>query len=173
MTGRLLQGLRLIERGVVVALFAAMLGLFFANIAVRVVIPTYASSIAWAEEAARIAMIWAVFLIAGITLERGRHIAMTTLTMQFPIATQRALRRLTGVVGALLFGYFWYLCTTMMMLVIRSGQVLPDLQISSGFLYLGPAIGFALLAVRYLAEIFVPRLPVAHGADQAGAGAGA
>jgi TRAP-type C4-dicarboxylate transport system permease small subunit len=169
MIGRLLDALRLLERTAVVLLFAAMLGLFFANISVRIVIPKYASSIAWAEEAARIAMIWGVFLIAGITLERGRHIAMTTLTMQFSRPAQRLLRRVIGVVGGLLFGYFGYLCWSMMVRVFKTGQVLPDLQMPAGYLYLGPAIGFALLALRYVVEIFDPQIPDPMRGDERGA----
>ena len=156
---RLLDALRLVERATVIALFALMLGLFLTNIGVRSLLPQYASSISWAEEAARIAMIWAVFIIAGITLERGRHIAMNSLSLQLPRAARRLLRRVIGIAGALLFGYFCYICVSIMLFVFRSGQVLPDLRISSGYLYLGPAIGLGLLALRYAIEIFVPQDP--------------
>src|SRR3546814_10951259 len=77
-----------------------MLVLFFANVLVRVVAPSYASNIAWAEEAARLAMIWGLFLVAGMTLERGRHIAMTSALMLLRPPLQLAVRRLIGVVGA-------------------------------------------------------------------------
>jgi TRAP-type C4-dicarboxylate transport system permease small subunit len=159
MAHRLLGALRFVERAAVIALFALMLGLFLTNIGVRSLLPQYASSISWAEEAARIAMIWAVFLIAGITLERGRHIAMTSLVVQMPTRHRRMLRRFVGVAGALMFGYFCYICVNIMLFVFRSGQVLPDLRISTGYLYLGPAIGLGLLALRYAAEVAAPQDP--------------
>ncbi len=157
MTHRLLDALRFVERSAVLVLFALMLGLFLANIGVRSLLPQYASMISWAEEAARIAMIWGVFLIAGITLERGRHIAMNSLVIQLRPAARRLLRRAVGVSGALLFGYLCWICVSLMQLVFRSGQVLPDLRISSGYLYLGPAIGLGLLALRYAIEVIAPQ----------------
>lgn len=166
MAHRLLDALRFVERAAVLALFALMLGLFLTNIGVRSLLPQYASSISWAEEAARIAMIWGVFLIAGITLERGRHIAMSSLVVQMPRAARRLLRRMVGVAGALLFGYFCYICVSIMLFVFRSGQVLPDLRISSGYLYLGPAIGLGLLALRYAIEIFAPQDPASILRDE-------
>ena len=159
MAQRLFEALRTVERAAVFALFAAMLGLFLINIGVRIMLPQYASAISWAEEAARIAMIWGVFLIAGITLERGRHIAMTSLVLQLPRGPRRLLRRIVGLSGALMFGYFSYICISIMLFVFRSGQVLPDLRISTGYLYLGPAIGLGLLSLRYAIEVFVPNDP--------------
>jgi TRAP-type C4-dicarboxylate transport system permease small subunit len=166
MAHRLLGALRLVERAAVLALFALMLGLFLTNIGVRSLMPQYASSISWAEEAARIAMIWGVFLIAGITLERGRHIAMHSLIVQLRPAARRLLRRVIGLSGAMLFGYLCWLCLTLMQMVFRSGQVLPDLRISSGYLYLGPAIGLGLLALRYAIEVFAPLDPASMNRDE-------
>ena len=166
MAHRLLGALRFVERAAVLALFALMLGLFLVNIGVRTLLPQHASSISWAEEAARIAMIWGVFLIAGIPLERGRHIAMNSLVVQFRPAARRLLRRVVGLSGALLFGYLCWLCVTLMQMVFRTGQVLPDLRLSTGYLYLGPAIGLGLLALRYAIEVFAPLDPARLNRDE-------
>src|SRR3546814_9696007 len=107
-----------------------MLVLFFANVLVRVVAPSYASNIAWAEEAARLAMIWGLFLVAGMTLERGRHIAMTSALMLLRPPLQLAVRRLIGVVGAVFCGYFTYLASRMTLFVFSTGQVIPSLNLS-------------------------------------------
>lgn len=149
----------LIMRGSAVALFAIMLGLFFVNVMARIFFPQFASAVSWAEEAARMAMVWAIFLIAGHALERGRHIAMTSVVNRLPEAARLAIRRLVAVLGTVLFGYFCYICLQIMLQVFRSGQVSPDLRISTGYLYLGPVIGLGLLATRYAVEIFQPNDP--------------
>jgi TRAP-type C4-dicarboxylate transport system permease small subunit len=166
MAGKTLNVLRLLERGAVIGLFAIMVLLFFVNIVVRTALPEYSSMIAWAEEAARLAMIWGIFLIAGITLERGRHIAMTSIIIKMPEALRLTVRRVIGVAGTVFFAYFFYLSVNMTMFVFRSGQVFPDLGISSGYLYLGATIGFALVALRYIFEIFSPADPAQAAAEQ-------
>lgn len=159
MTTSILRVLRVFECTSVVALFGIMLVLFVANVAVRFVAPGLASSIAWAEEAARLAMIWGIFLIAGITLERGRHIAMSTLLVTCSARVRFGVRRLVGVVGAAFFGYFCYLATRMTVFVFGTGQIIPSLNLSSAYLYMGAAIGLGLLTTRYFLEIFEPRDP--------------
>lgn len=154
-----LRALRLVERISVVALFGVMLVLFFANVAVRVVAPSLSSNIAWAEEAARLAMIWGIFLIAGITLERGRHIAMASVLITVPLKLRLAVRRVVGVVGAAFFGYFCYLAARMTIFVFGTGQVIPSLNLSSAYLYMGAAVGLGLLTIRYVLEIIAPRDP--------------
>lgn len=149
----------MIMRGSAVLLFVIMLAFFFVNVMVRTVFPEFSSSISWAEEAARIAMIWAIFLISGHVLEKGRHIAMTSVVVKFPEAKRLALRRGVAVLGTVLFAYFCYISIQIMMMVFRSGQIFPDMRISVGYLYLGPAIGLALLSTRYAVEIIHPNDP--------------
>lgn len=158
MIGRILEVIRAIERGGAVFFFAVMLILFFINIAVRTLLPHMSSSVAWAEEAARIAMIWALFLIAGLTLERGRHIAMSTLVVRFPDGVRSSVRRVTGFVGFVFFAYFSVLAARLTVFVFESGQILPSLGVSSGYIYMGAVLGLALLSLRYLLEIFRPNL---------------
>jgi TRAP-type C4-dicarboxylate transport system permease small subunit len=154
-----LRTLRLLERISVVTLFGVMLVLFFVNVAVRVVAPSLSSNIAWAEEAARLAMIWGIFLIAGITLERGRHIAMSSVLLIFPLKVRLMVRRVVGVVGAGFFAYFCYLATRMTIFVFGTGQIIPSLNLSSAYLYMGAAIGLGLLTIRYVLEVIQPRDP--------------
>jgi TRAP-type C4-dicarboxylate transport system permease small subunit len=153
-------------RASTVLLFAIMLALFFVNVMVRILIPEFSSSIGWAEEAARIAMIWAMFLVAGLALDRGRHIAMTSVVVKLPEASRLALRRVIALFGAALFGYFCYICVQIMLRVFNSGQVFPSMGVSSGYLYMGPAIGLGLLALRYVVEIIHPNDPANAKIDE-------
>src|SRR3546814_1475670 len=72
---------------------------------------------------------------------------------------QLAVRRLIGVVGAVFCGYFTYLASRMKLFVFSTGQVIPSLSLSSAYLYMGAAIGLALLSLRYVIEVADPRAP--------------
>ena len=67
-----------IERFFIVFFTISMIGLYGLNVIVREIVPQYASSFAWIDEASRLLMVWVVFLSIGIAFDKGRHIAMTT-----------------------------------------------------------------------------------------------
>src|SRR3546814_20397343 len=113
MGSSLLRALRTIERFGVVTLFGIMLVLFFANVLVRMVAPSYASNIALAEEAARLAMIWGLFLVAGMPLERGRHIALTSALMLLCPPFSLHVRPPIGVGGAGFVGFLNYVASVL------------------------------------------------------------
>ncbi len=159
MIERCLNCIRLVERSLAVLLFAVMLVLFFMNIAVRLVWPSLSIQIAWAEDAARLAMVWGIFMVAGLTLEKGRHIAMTSLVATFRPAIRMAIRRFVGGGGALFFGYMTWLALKMTLFVFKAGQTIPSMNISSAYIYMGAVSGLALLALRYALEIANPMDP--------------
>ncbi|WP_170565506.1 TRAP transporter small permease [Ruegeria atlantica] len=142
-----------LERGAVVFLYALMVLFFASNVIAREIAPKLAVHLSWTEEASRLAMIWGVFLVSGITLERGRHIAMTTLLLTFPPGLQRWIERLINLIGLVFFVYLAFLAGKLTLFVYRTGQTSPSLGISNMFLYLAPAIGFTLIALRYLAGL--------------------
>jgi len=146
--------MRYLERAAVVLMFFVMVVLFASNVITREIAPQWAIHLSWTEEASRLAMIWGVFLVAGITLERGRHIAMTTLLRTFPPLAQSLISRVIDVIGLVFFAYLAYLAGKLSLFVYRTGQVSPSLGISTMYLYLAPTIGFALVATRYLVGMF-------------------
>ena len=92
-----------------------MTGLYALNIFVRTAFPTFASSFAWIDEAARYMMVWVVFITAGIALEVGRHVSVNIAHDYMPpgllsplfkvIDVENILRvALQGFVAALVVG---------------------------------------------------------------------
>lgn len=154
-----LNVVRLVERSLAVFLFTVMLALYFVNIVVRIFLPSLSASIAWVEDLSQLAMVWGIFIVAGLTLERGRHIAMSSLVATFRPAVRFAIRRTIGVVGALFFAYLAYLAVKMTSFVFKTGQVIPSLDISSAYIYMGAVSGLGLLALRYALEIWRPMDP--------------
>lgn len=148
------SAVQLVERIAVRSIFVAMVALYAFNVGVREIAPQYASSFAWIEELARYMMVWGVFLCLGVTFDRGRHIAMTTVLDAMPARVKRTIRFVTDFLGLLVFGYFGYLAVQLTLFVKQTGQISPTLGLAVYPLYIAPALGFFLLAFRYGLEMF-------------------
>lgn len=148
-----LELLRYIERGAVAALMILMALAYAFNVGVRELAPVQASRFAWIEEACLFALAWVVFLALGLALERGRHIAMTSLLTRFAPGLRRAVKLVIDLTGAVFSLYVAKLSLDITLLVTRSGQLSPTLDISMGWLYAAMPAGFVLLALRYVLEL--------------------
>jgi TRAP-type C4-dicarboxylate transport system permease small subunit len=98
--------LMIANRGVLIALLAAMAIIIFSNVVLRY---STNQSIEWAEEVARYLMVWLTFLGAGPVLRYGGHIAVDNFQDSLPTQWARAVRVFIAV---LLTGFFifiiWY-----------------------------------------------------------------
>ncbi len=146
--------IRYLERGMVVAITILMIGLFGFNVLVREFTPQFASTFAWIDEASRILMVWGVFMALGLALERGRHIAMTTLLVALAPKFKFSIRKLIDLAGTVFSIYSAWLGYQMTIFVMATGQVSPTLNMPMYILYIGPMIGFTLLALRYALDLF-------------------
>ena len=127
------------------------------NVAVRELAATQAARFAWIEEACLFALAWVVFLGLGLALERRRHIAMTSILERLAPRVRRGVRLVIDLVGACFSLYIAKLAIEITAFVVRSGQMSPTLDVSMAWLYAAMPVGFALLAVRYLADFFQRR----------------
>lgn len=146
--------LKYVERGMVVAITMLMIGLYGFNVLVREVTPQYASIFAWIDEAARILMVWGVFVTLGLALERGRHIAMSTLLDAMSEKFNFYTRKLIDLIGLTFSIYSSWLGYQISVFVANTGQVSPTLNMPMYILYVGPMVGFMLLALRYGMDLF-------------------
>jgi len=124
------------------------------NVAVRELAPTQAARFAWIEEACLFALAWVVFLGLGLALERGRHIAMTSLLERLAPGTRRGVRLAIDLVGVCFSLYIAKLALDITFFVMRSGQSSPTLDVSMAWLYAAMPVGFVLLALRYAMSLF-------------------
>jgi len=150
----ILDLLRVVERTALAAITLLMAFLYVLNVAVRVAAPGLGPAFAWIEEATLFLLAWSVFLGLGLVLERGRHIAMTALFDRLPARPRRLLGLAINLAGLLFALHVAKLSLDLTLFVARSGQDSPTLEVSMAWLYAAMPIGFALLAVRYLAELF-------------------
>ena len=162
-----LNVLRTVERFAVVAIFLAMVALYFVNVAVRELASAYASNFAWVEEAVRLLNLFMVFLALGLALEYGRHVGVHTWRDRIAARTGLPLKRLIDFVGFVFSLYLVWLGVRMALFVLSTGQRSPTLNIPIGWIYLAPAIGFGLLALRYLLSLFgrIDRFSVLTGEE--------
>lgn len=149
----LLKGVRIIERILVISINLIMVGLYTFNVLVRELMPQYASTFAWIDEATRLLMVWAVFLALGLALERGRQVAVTTLYEKIPEVPRKVVGILINVTGVVFSCYLVWLGIALVKFVMRTGQLSPTLGLPMYWLYVAPTIGFSLLALRYLLEL--------------------
>jgi C4-dicarboxylate transporter, DctQ subunit len=131
----------------------AMTVAYTANVLVREFAATYASRFAWIDEACLFALAWMVFLGLGLALERGRHISMSALLTRLAPRLRRGTKFVIDLVGLAFSLYVAHTCYDVTLLVLKSGQVSPTLNLSMSWLYGPMPVGFVLLALRYLLEL--------------------
>jgi C4-dicarboxylate transporter DctQ subunit len=145
--------LRRIERGLVAALMILMALTYAFNVLVRELASTQASKFAWIEEACLFSLAWVVFLGLGLALERGRHIAMTSLLERLAPGLRRGVKLAIDLTGLAFSLYIAKLALDITLFVVRSGQSSPTLDVTMAWLYAAMPMGFALLALRYALEL--------------------
>ena len=152
----MLAVLRRLESAAAAALMLLMALAYSFNVAVRELAATHASRFAWIEEACLFALAWVVFLGLGLALERGRHIAMTSLLERLAPGTRRPIKLAIDFTGLAFSLYIAWLALDITLFVLRSGQASPTLDLSMAWLYAAMPVGFVLLGLRYALELGQP-----------------
>lgn len=145
--------LRRLEGAVIAALMLLMSAGYAFNVVVRELASSHAVKFAWIEEACLYALAWLIFLGLGLALERGRQIAMTSFLERLASGPRRGVKLAIDLTGLAFSLYVAKLSVDLTLLVFRSGQVSPTLDISAGWLYAAMPVGFVLLALRYALEL--------------------
>ncbi len=146
-----------IERYGAALVMIVMTALYGFNVLVRFLAPAYASDFAWIDAAARLLMVWVVFLALGIALEVGRHVSVDLVRGRLSAAGERVLFAVIDVVGLVFSAGAAVLALQLTVFVMRTGQISPTLGTPAYFLYLAPAVGFTSLAFRYLLRLLAIR----------------
>ena len=140
-----------IEKGVGGALLLLMLGLvFFATVG------RYSGwyNMAWSDEASRYCMIWSVFVVAGLSAQRGQMFSIDIVSEKLPLKGQRifAIVRLVLVLAFCAFCLVYG--TKMMIHQTNIGQTSPSLKMSMWIMYSCVPFGCLLLAAHYIALFY-------------------
>jgi TRAP-type C4-dicarboxylate transport system permease small subunit len=151
---RVLTVIRIAERATLAGLLLVMVVLFAVNVLVRQVGGSIAADLGWIDETVRILNIYLVFLAGGIALERGKQVAVDSWRGKIIARTGLPLKRIIDLTGVLFCLYLSFLSAQMARFVWSTGQRSATLDIPIFWIYVAPAIGFLLLALRYGASLF-------------------
>lgn len=143
-----LAGLDAVSRWLVVAAMAAMAALVIGQVFFRYAL---SSSIDWAEEMARLAFVWAIFLAIPHGVRRGIHVGIDVVVMLLPEGWQEALFRLGALLGAVLMAVV--LVTGWRVTMDTWPELMPTVDITSAVYYIAVlvAAGHSLLHLALLA----------------------
>lgn len=123
------------------------------QVAVRFLLTSFGWSIAapWTEEVSRYAMIWIIFLGAGVACRHAQLIALEIVVMRVPPAWGKAMRYL-ALAGCLAF---FSLMFTLGMQFMEFGEIetSPVLSLPKTWVYAAMPLGFALMFVNTLALV--------------------
>lgn len=111
------------------------------------------ASLFWSEEVMRYAIIWIVFLVAGLAYSRGEMIGVDFV----PSALPPRLRRIADLIGragivVLLLVLAWY---GTMITIDTSTMVAPALNISMSYMHAAVPVGSVLLALHVIAGHYI------------------
>ena len=146
---RIVAGIRFIAATIVVICFAYMTVAVLAQVFGRYV---FNYSISWTEETARFAQAWVILIGAGITMRRGRHVAVDSLPEKLPLPAARLLRIILAC------GCIWFLGIVVYgsFALIELGwlfEVSPVLSIPMWIIYLALPLGAVYFGVEIVLSV--------------------
>jgi len=112
------------------------------------------SPLIWAEEAAKILMIWLAYVGAGAVTHRSAHIAVDSLPGLLPPTAARVVGALLQAVMAVLFVLLAWLSMDLMRRV--GGMQLIGTGLPTAILILPVLIGSGLIALHSVLRVFMP-----------------
>lgn len=128
---RWLDRLDSVSRLAVIAAMAAMATLVVTQVFYRYVL---SNSIDWAEEMARLAFVWAMFLAIPHGIRRGIHVGIDVLVLKLPPSWREALFRLSAALGALLMAVVFVVC--FQVTVETWPELMPTVDITAAVYYI-------------------------------------
>lgn len=148
MLTKALAMLRLAERGAAIALLAAVVVVVIIGTVFRFL----GSPAIWTEEAAQACFVWLSLIAADITLQRSGHFRLDMLVGLLPkkarLALDIVIHLVIGALLALLMVYAWKFVQ------ISSLRPLPLIGVPSSFATAALPVGFALMMVTLVEQIF-------------------
>lgn len=122
----------------IVGVMTVMLVVVSIQVLLRYVFNT---SIDWAEDVARLAFVWSIFLAIPLGIKHGAHIAIELLVPHLPEAWQRAFFRLVAIPSALMMAIVCYYAV--LQVAQQWDEMLPTLALSSALFMVPVALGAA------------------------------
>lgn len=143
-----LMALDAVSRWAVIGAMAVMAALVIGQVFFRYAL---SNSLDWAEEVARLAFVWAIFLAIPHGIRRGIHVGIDVVVLLLPDGARTALFRLGAVFGAVLMAvvlvYGWQVTLD------TWSELMPTVDVTSAVYYIAVlvAAGHSLAHLLLLA----------------------
>ena len=104
----------------------------------------------WSDEAARYCMIWSVFLLAGLSAQRGQMFSIDILSDKLPPKGQKAFAVIRLVLVTAFCIFACYYGFDMVAHQVDIGQISPSMKLPMWAMYASVPIGCLMLLVHYV-----------------------
>lgn len=158
---RIVHAIGVVEQVIGALLLGLILTLVVALVAQRY-LP--GANFPWTGEVARLAMVWATFVMAGYLAGHDRHIAIHVVDYVVKGRPLAAIKLFVNVV--VLLTCLGLLYATYVLVESDVGQVTPAAEIPLRFVNAVPIIGFALTALRAGLAIAMRDVPALMGREE-------
>jgi TRAP-type C4-dicarboxylate transport system permease small subunit len=146
--------LKIIDKNLEEVLLVFLLSLMSLLIGVQIIMRyVVGESLTWSEELARYCFIWATYIGVSYAVKMGAHIRVDAVTNMLPASTRRYVN---------LFSYVMFIVFAALVMkegyaltakIFSFGQKSSALGLPMGYVYMAPAVGFALVIFRILQKM--------------------
>jgi TRAP-type C4-dicarboxylate transport system permease small subunit len=147
-----------LSRWAIVGLMAAMIAVVSIQVALRYAL---SASMDFAEELSRLCFVWAVFLAIPHGVPQAGHVGIDLLVAKLPDPLRRTLARAIALASAVLMGVVgWFSAVAA---ADSWDQLMPTLDLSSGWFYVAVCVGAAHSALHLMALALRAPATIARG----------
>ena len=159
---RLVDALDALARPLVVGCMAIMIAVVSVQVLLRY---AFNSSVDWADEIARLAFIWAIFLAIPLGIRRGAHVGIELFVSRMPPPLRRGLARLMALLAAILMAVVFY--ETWMVAAETWDEKLPTLDMTSSLFFVPVLVCAGHAFLHLVQQIWRTDAPAAQLATHA------
>ena len=124
--------------------------ILFINVVLRNV---FESSIVWAEEYAKFAIIWITFGGCGAAVRDNAHMKISALYDVVGKKFKLVLDIFVNIIGTAFAAFMVYYGVRLTMTVINTAQVSPTMQLPMWIIYISVPIGAVLMVLRFITNL--------------------
>lgn len=111
-------------------------------------------NMAWSDEASRYCMIWSVFIVAGLSAQRGQMFSIDIVSEKLPLKGQKVFAAIRLILVIAFCAFCLVYGARMMIHQMNIGQTSPSQKLPMWFMYSCVPLGCFLLMAHYIALFY-------------------
>ena len=138
-----------IEQYFIGIVLLAIAFILFANVILRL----FGSSLIWAEEVARYAIVWLTFIGSSVCIYKGAHIGVDAIMNLLSDRGKKILTIITIIMSLVFTILFTYYSIVITESIMQTNQVSSTVKIPMVYVYAAMPVGGILMTIRYIQEL--------------------